>query len=384
MEKQHSNIRGFHVGPRYVPVRCLGNGTFGLVYNCTDTTTNTQVAIKQVRFVTQQERNYRLLLREILILQHLHGYPNVLRLVDVFSDSTMETPDGGDTFYLVTELFDTDLQRVNDSQVLSEEHVRWILFQILHAVQCCHKAGILHRDIKPANILMNENCEVRLCDFGLARPSRTAQGDPPSSTLSAPIATRMEDALSGMTNYVVSRWYRAPELLMEETKYDTGIDVWSVGCILGELLKRSALFVGHDHIDQLTCILSLVGSPTAEDLSTMGSLQAQEFVAQLDRHETSLTTWCSHFPRHTNPLVIDLLMKMLSFSPRNRIDIEGCFNHPWFRPYVLLRKWEVPPPFELGFDIDQLTLAETKEKINAILLKRGRGGMSDAPNPPHV
>jgi serine/threonine protein kinase len=339
----------FDVGPRYQLLERLGSGSFGVVYSALDTTTGKNVAIKKVTRGSQPERHYRLLLLEILILKHLAGYCNILNLLDVFAPSS--AAGDLDALYIVTEQFDTDLHKVVMSQELEEEHVRWILFQALQGLWCMHQAGILHRDLKPSNLLINENCEVRLCDFGLARVMSSLQ----------------EEGDNGMTDYVVTRWYRAPELLMEERNYGTAIDVWSIGCIMAEMLKRAAIFPGNDHIHQLSCIVSLVGTPTEAQVAMMGSEQARDFVRGMAPVTPSLERWKAALPKSTNPLAIDLLQKMLAFCPSERPSVEDVLNHPWFASYVLLRKKVAPPKFVLGFDLEKLTVAEAMGRIKGAL-----------------
>ena len=133
---------------------------------------------------------------------------------------------------------DVDLHKIIQSpQPLSERHIQFFIYQILSGLKYIHSAGLLHRDIKPSNILLNEDCQLRICDFGLARP--------------IPRKSTEEHKAQGsksrfMTEYVVTRWYRSPELLLQEKYYTTAIDVWSAGCILAEMLGRKPLFPGQD------------------------------------------------------------------------------------------------------------------------------------------
>ena len=129
--------------------------------------------------------------------------------------------------YIISELMDTDLHRVIYSrQKLTDDHVQFFLYQMLCALKYMHSAKVLHRDLKPSNILLNSNCDLKICDFGLSRGLSPGQdtGD--------------------LTEYVVTRWYRAPEIMLSCQDYTTAIDVWSVGCIFGEMLGRKPLFPG--------------------------------------------------------------------------------------------------------------------------------------------
>jgi mitogen-activated protein kinase 3 len=142
--------------------------------------------------------------------------------------------------YIGMEFMETDLhQIIRSGQELSEEHCQYFLYQILRGLKYIHSAGVIHRDLKPSNLLLSANCDLKICDFGLARPSSDSDM---------------------MTEYVVTRWYRAPELLLNSTDYSAAIDVWSVGCIFMELIDRRPLFPGRDHMHQMRLITEVRGS----------------------------------------------------------------------------------------------------------------------------
>ena len=149
--------------------------------------------------------------------------------------------------YIVYELMDTDLhQIIRSSRPLSDDHIQYFVYQLLRGLKYIHSANVLHRDLKPSNLLLNANCDLKICDFGLARTGGGERGE--------------------YTEYVVTRWYRAPELLLTCSEYTAAIDVWSVGCILAELLGRKPLFPGKDYVNQLHLITKLLGTPSEEDL----------------------------------------------------------------------------------------------------------------------
>jgi serine/threonine protein kinase len=153
--------------------------------------------------------------------------------------------------YIVTSLMESDLQKIVASkQPLSEAHARYFLYEVLRGLKYLHTANVLHRDLKPSNLLVNSNCELAICDFGLARGVTGGEG------------SREDD----LTEYVVTRWYRAPELLTECDVYGKAVDIWSVGCIFAEVLLRKPLFRGRDYIHQLNLIIETLGSPKPKDL----------------------------------------------------------------------------------------------------------------------
>lgn len=130
---------------------------------------------------------------------------------------------------LIQELMETDMHRVIRTQDLSDDHCQYFIYQTLRALKAMHSANVLHRDLKPSNLLLNANCDLKVCDFGLARS-----------------AASQEDNSGFMTEYVATRWYRAPEIMLTFKEYTKAIDVWSVGCILAEMLSGKPLFPGKD------------------------------------------------------------------------------------------------------------------------------------------
>lgn len=232
---------------------------------------------------------------------------------------------------------DTDLhQIIRSNQALSEEHCQYFLYQILRGLKYIHSANVLHRDLKPSNLLLNANCDLKICDFGLART--TSETD-------------------FMTEYVVTRWYRAPELLLNSSEYTAAIDVWSVGCIFMELMDRKPLFPGRDHVHQLRLLMELIGTPNEADLDFVNE-NARRYIRQLPRHARQ--SFPEKFP-HVHPLAIDLVEKMLTFDPRQRITVEGALAHPYFASLHDISDEPVcSMPF--SFDFEQHALSEEQMK----------------------
>merc|ERR1712137_913664 len=145
---------------------------------------------------------------------------------------------------------EADLHRiVRSSQPLSDEHFQFFIWQILKGLKYMHSANVIHRDLKPGNILVNSDCDLKICDFGLAR-------------------ARFSDSewVCPMTEYVCTRWYRAPEVLCSWADYSGAIDVWSIGCILVEMLIRRPLFCGRNTQHQLDLIINHLGTPNVDEL----------------------------------------------------------------------------------------------------------------------
>jgi serine/threonine protein kinase len=166
--------------------------------------------------------------------------------------------------YLVTEKMDTDLYKIiKTNQELSDEHYKFIMYQILRSLLFLHSANVIHRDIKPSNVLINEDFIIKLCDFGLSRNLDT------------------NDQLA-LTEYVVTRYYRAPEVMLCSHQYSKSIDIWSAGCTFAEMLSRTYLFPGDNYLNQIKLILEVLGSPTQDDLEFITNEHAKSYVAQFN------------------------------------------------------------------------------------------------------
>ncbi|GAB4821651.1 hypothetical protein N2152v2_008697 [Parachlorella kessleri] len=289
---------------RYHQFKPIGKGAYGIVASATDVRNNQKVAIKKIGNIFDNPLDARRTLREIQILRHLRGHSNIIGLLDVFP------PPVGHTYrdvYMVYELMDTDLhQIIRSPQPLSDEHIQFFIYQLLRAVKYMHTAGVVHRDLKPSNLLCNGNCDLKVCDFGLAR------GGIDNNEL--------------MTEYVVTRWYRAPELLLSCSDYGPSIDMWSVGCILAELLGRKPLFPGKDYIHQLNLICKVIGTPSQEDIMAVASEKARHYLQSMPYMPRADVR--QYFPG-ANPAAIDLLERLLVFNPSRRLTCEQALAHPY-------------------------------------------------------
>ena len=184
---------------------------------------------------------------------------------------------------MVSELMSSDLHQIIVSdQQLSDEHTQYFLYQILRGLKYLHSAHVIHRDLKPSNLLVNANCDLKIADFGLARCATTP--DTPST------------ADTFLTEYVATRWYRAPEIMLSWSEYSQSIDVWSVGCIFGELLGRRPMFPGTDYMNQLHLILDFIGSPSVEDTAHIQNFNARQYIRSLPPARASLSDGCSLAP----------------------------------------------------------------------------------------
>mmetsp|Transcript_14874 Transcript_14874/g.25798 ORF Transcript_14874/g.25798 Transcript_14874/m.25798 type:complete len:486 (+) Transcript_14874:1089-2546(+) len=238
-------------------------------------------------------------------------------LEEELNNSKKDHHDASHAIYVITELMDTTLRRVvRSEEVLSDAHVMFFMYQLLRGLKYLHSAHVIHRDIKPGNILVNRNCDLKICDFGLAR------------YVSPHEASRERHFL---TEYVVSRWYRAPEVLLGCTYYDERIDLWSAGCILAELLIRKPLFPGTSTPDQLRRIIATLGTQSEESLSFVDRRSGLSFLKELPTCKAVPIS--SIVPEDTNILAIDLLEKLLKFDPRQRLTAEQALDHPYMRTF---------------------------------------------------
>ncbi|GAB5373044.1 hypothetical protein AAMO2058_001716300 [Amorphochlora amoebiformis] len=296
----------FEAGPNYELIKPIGQGAYGVVCSAKEVKTGQKVAIKKITKAFNNITETKRTLREIKILSRFQ-HENILKIVDIMKPGSF---DKFEDVYIVSELMDTDLhQIINSKQQLTEGHVQYFLYQILRGLKYIHSAHVLHRDLKPSNLLLNSNCDLKICDFGLAR-----------------VANPKEDHHGDLTEYVATRWYRAPEIMLSWKEYTKAIDVWSVGCIFAEILGRKPLFPGEDYINQLHRIISVLGTPSFEDTEYIINAKAKSYVRSLAYQRG--VDFKQLFPE-ASASALDLLTKMLQFSPKKRITVEQALAHPF-------------------------------------------------------
>lgn len=290
----------------FVKIEKIGEGTYGVVYKAKDKLTGKLVALKKIRLETESEGVPSTAIREISLLREL-THPNIVQLFDVV--------DGDNHLYLVFEFLQQDLKKLLDSVKggLDQALVKSYLYQLLKAISFCHLHCILHRDLKPQNLLIDQEGHIKLADFGLAR------------TFGVPVRT--------YTHEIVTLWYRAPEILLGTKLYSNAVDVWSLGCIFAEMATRRALFPGDSEIDQLFRIFRTLGTP--DENIWPGVSQLRDYTSMFPRWE----------PRPLDEVVPsfdsdakDLLLKLLTYDPNQRITAKKGLSHPYFNGVTL-----VPP-----------------------------------------
>ena len=227
----------------------------------------------------------------------------------------------------------------------------------LRGLKAIHSCAVLHRDLKPSNLLVNKNCDLKICDFGLARGV-----DKSHSPLRSPTA---ENVHTPLTEYVVTRWYRAPELLCGNTRYGAAIDMWSVGCILAECLSRRVLFKGRDRLDQLRLILGVLGLPSAFELRAIENEAARHFVSSQPvavGASATLSPLAARVPA-ANANAMNLLASLLAFDATRRPTAAQALAHSYLQDLHGLNDEPDATGFEQGFEIEGVTKSELRELI---------------------
>lgn len=330
----------FDVDPRYEIQKALGHGAYGVVVSALDHVRGETVAIKKITKAFYNVNHTKRTLREVSILSRL-SHDNVLGILGIMEPKSYQE---FEDVYVVFEQMDTDLhQIITSEQVLSEQHMQFIIYQVLRGLKYIHSANVVHRDMKPSNLLINADCALKICDFGLSRV----------------LCAQAEQ--KNLTEYVATRWYRAPEVLLSFKEYTNAMDVWSVGCILAEVIRRKPLFPGRDFNDQLGRIIHCLGKPTEEDMEFISSKDAKEYIRRFPDHEG--VPFAQLFP-NISPAGVDLLERMLTFSPDKRISVEDALSHPFFE---MLHDPHDEPQAEFTFDVSYDQLPSQVDQLKGML-----------------
>ena len=403
---------------RYEPLKILGSGSYGKVIEATDKRFKKKVAIKKINELFIDLLDTKRILREITLLRFMKNR-FIVELLDIIYDKTEKD---FDCIYLIFECLPSDLHKLIKSNIyLTLNDVRKYIYHILCGLKYIHSCSVLHRDLKPGNILLDHNYQIKICDFGLARcvhretedeiiekvseekKIEKSKLDKHSEFLNKYTSSKSEmkekeqfkdenniNNINKEGNYtykkskskippklkylknhkkeqvlsvhVVSRWYRAPELILIETNYTESIDVWSVGCIFAELMmmmkenaptfmERQPLFPGkscfplsppdknkikvneygfpNEKADQLNVIFDVIGSPNEEDMRFITDPNALLYLKSLIQKKKNKINFKTKFPG-SNEESLDLLQKMLIFDPNKRITVNESLEHPFF------------------------------------------------------
>lgn len=305
----------FYIDSRYQIQSVLGKGSYGTVCSALDISNPDRpisIAIKKVSNIFAKDVLLKRAVRELKLMRFFKGQRNIVNLIDL--DIVYCCPYDG--LYCFQELADYDLARVIHSSVqFSEFHIQSFLYQILSGVKYIHSADVIHRDLKPGNILVNIQGTLKICDFGLARGISTKY---------------LKQKSQSITNYVATRWYRAPELLLSRRNYSKAVDMWAVGCIFAELYGRRPLFIGNDQMHQATEILRVLGTPPKEIILKYGTSMAWDLFSPPNPQYRPMS-WPDVFPYASNS-AHELLSKLLCWDTNSRYTVKDAIKHRFLEP----------------------------------------------------
>ncbi|EJF66602.1 Pkinase-domain-containing protein [Dichomitus squalens LYAD-421 SS1] len=287
----------------YERLNSIEEGSYGVVFRARDKETGDIVALKKLKLDEEKHGFPITALREINSLM-VCKHENVVGIREVVVGDTLTQ------VFIVMDFIEHDLKTllsVMPSPFLQSE-VKTLMLQLLSAVAHCHERWILHRDLKTSNLLMNNRGTIKVADFGLAR----RYGDPVG--------------VGGLTQLVVTLWYRAPEILLGATTYSTAIDMWSVGCIFAELLLNEPLFQAKGEIEMISMIFKLLGPPTSQTWPDFLNLPLAKTITLPAPQPSQLR---QKFPYVTSA-GLDLLSRLLAYDPETRISAEEALKHPYF------------------------------------------------------
>ncbi|KAK7846314.1 mitogen-activated protein kinase 16 [Quercus suber] len=392
-------------GSRYRIEEVIGKGSYGVVCSAYDTHTGEKVAIKKINDIFEHVSDATRILREIKLLRLLR-HPDIVEIKHILlPPSRREFKD----IYVVFELMESDLHQVikaNDD--LTPEHYQFFLYQLLRGMKYIHTANVFHRDLKPKNILANADCKLKICDFGLAR---VAFNDTPTAIF--------------WTDYVATRWYRAPELCgsffsknylltvfnywptclctgiivdfdnvkdyktcftipqnhdlnnkCKEhltwcqlrqllLKYTPAIDIWSIGCIFAELLTGKPLFPGKNVVHQLDLMTDMLGTPSADAIARVRNEKARRYLCSMRKKKP--IPFSHKFP-NADPLALRLLERMLAFEPKDRPTAEEALADPYFKGLAKVeREPSAQPVTKMEFEFERRRI--TKEDVRELIYR---------------
>ncbi|CAO2642792.1 Mitogen-activated protein kinase 9 [Lemmus lemmus] len=332
-----------------------------------DTVLGINVAVKKLSRPFQNQTHAKRAYRELVLLKCVN-HKNIISLLNVFTPQ--KTLEEFQDVYLVMELMDANLCQVIHME-LDHERMSYLLYQMLCGIKHLHSAGIIHRDLKPSNIVVKSDCTLKILDFGLARTACTN---------------------FMMTPYVVTRYYRAPEVILG-MGYKENVDIWSVGCIMAEMVLHKVLFPGRDYIDQWNKVIEQLGTPSAEFMKKLQPT-VRNYVENRPKYpgikfEELFPDWI--FPSESERDKIktsqarDLLSKMLVIDPDKRISVDEALRHPYITVWYDPAEAEAPPPqiYDAQLEEREHAIEEWKELIYKEVMdweERSKNGVKDQPS----
>lgn len=306
-----------HIQKRFSINKIVGKGAYGIVFKATDKKTNELIALKKLYDGFRNETDSQRTFREVMLLQELNGHENIIRLLNVIkAENNMD-------LYLVFEYMEADLYNVIKANILQDIHKRFVIYQICKALKFIHSADIVHRDLKPSNVFINSDCTVKLGDFGLARTLLSSK--------------KGFDPI--VTDYVATRWYRAPEMILGSSSYSKNVDMWSVGCILMEMLNRKPLFPGKSTKEQIKLVFEVIGFPNKDEFNKVkNKLEFQVNYEYLSKEfkdiiKKGIKQVLNQNGVNAPPECIDFLKGLLTFDPEKRMTVDEALKHPYLSSF---------------------------------------------------
>ncbi|XP_017852813.1 extracellular signal-regulated kinase 7 isoform X2 [Drosophila busckii] len=303
---------------RYFDVRKrLGKGAYGIVWKATDKRQKDTVALKKIYDAFRDDTDAQRTYREVIFLRAFRHHPNIVRILDIFKASNNLD------FYLVFEFMESDLHNViKKGDVLKDIHKRFVMYQLINAIKYMHSGNVIHRDLKPSNILIDSKCRLKVADFGLARtlcPKRR-------NNLDYDCKDELDNEAM-LTDYVATRWYRAPEILVASRRYTKGVDMWSLGCILGEMIRQKPLFQGTSTINQIEKIINALPDVTDRDIESIGASFGSVLLSKKivrDRRNS-----LDEMLRNCCDDAMGLVKSLLVLDPEGRLTAKEAISHPY-------------------------------------------------------
>ena len=342
-----------HIKKRFILQKKIGQGAYGVVFKAIDKKTKEQVALKKLFGAFQDEVDSQRTFREVMLLQELNGHDNIIRLLNVIkAENDLD-------LYLVFDYMEADLFNVIRANILQDIHKKFIIYQILKAIKFIHSADIIHRDLKPSNIFINSDCHIKLGDFGLAR---TLGHNPHIQNM--------------VTEYVATRWYRAPEMILAAQKYGKPIDMWSVGCILYELLVGTPLLPGKSTKEMMKMMFGVTGFPDRKEYNEVKNeckiqhIDYDDLLQEKIKKKKNILQMVSGYTH--DEVAIDLLLKLLVFNPKKRLTAEEALEHPYVADFHNLEE-EIICDHKIEIPLDdnnKFTKEEYRQKLYDVVLKR--------------
>ena len=287
---------------KYEVIGIVGEGAYGIVYKCKNKETGEFVAIKKFK-ETEDDIVRKSMLRELKVLKFLK-HENIVEFKEAFKKKN--------NLYLVFEYVEKNLLELLQEHPKGLEPllIKKIIFQLCISIRYIHDMNLIHRDIKPENLLVDVNNKLKLCDFGFARH------------LAKPGSKEQ------LTDYVATRWYRAPEILLETGNYGPEVDYWAIGCIMGELVDGDPLFPGDNEIDQLHVIQKVLGPlPQCQiEVLSKNPRLSKAIITNLLKHETLEKRYMGKF----NKVALNFMKTLLQMDPKLRLKGDAIFSHPYF------------------------------------------------------